>query len=224
MQPSSPASSSAPRPKPRRRIGIAGQRARILEAAAEVFGARGFEHTSVEHVLVSADVSRQTFYRCFRNMNELIEGIQENVTRGLLAAVNVPEGARRADPLGSRMHAFFDYAIELGPVVCELERIAMGPGASGREERDRRFEIGLAVLDAIIREAHGTRLDRATLEGITHACVQLFVDLASRSDDRTERRPRAERAAMALIDAAVISARASERPHEVKRSARKERK
>ncbi|MBB6454824.1 AcrR family transcriptional regulator [Salirhabdus euzebyi] len=54
------------------------RRAKILEAAKEVFIKQGYEHTTMKHVMEAANVSRGGLYQYFSNKEDLYEAILEN--------------------------------------------------------------------------------------------------------------------------------------------------
>ena len=62
-------------------------RLRVLEAARDVFADRGIAGTSVEHLLRAAKVSRRTFYRYFRNKEQVLAGLYALACEVLLTSI-----------------------------------------------------------------------------------------------------------------------------------------
>lgn len=62
-------------------------RSQILAGAGQAFGARGYGDTSVDDILTAADVSRRTFYRFFRNKDDVFEALYEVAASVLLQSV-----------------------------------------------------------------------------------------------------------------------------------------
>jgi len=73
------------------RPGVTQQRRTILDAAVQQFAATGTGATSVAAICKVAGVSRDTFYRCYSNKNELIDTLYESaVSAPMLASVSAP--------------------------------------------------------------------------------------------------------------------------------------
>lgn len=72
-------------------------RARILEGARRAFARAGYAATRVEDILLEAGVSRPTFYRVFRNKDEVYAEISDQaIPQARTARERVLEGAREA--------------------------------------------------------------------------------------------------------------------------------
>ncbi|MEY4756642.1 MAG: hypothetical protein RJA34_1540, partial [Pseudomonadota bacterium] len=54
-------------------------RARLIEAAMEVFATQGVEATVIEDVIAQAGVSRGTFYNYFRTTEAVMSAVQQAV-------------------------------------------------------------------------------------------------------------------------------------------------
>ncbi len=82
-----------PRTKPTR-PGVALQRQAILEAAAAEFTAGGSSAVSVAAICRAAGLSRDTFYRCYDNKEQVIDALYERaVSAPMLASITSPEAA-----------------------------------------------------------------------------------------------------------------------------------
>ncbi len=70
------------------RPGIEQQRAKVLEAAVELFSADGTAAVSISAICKRAGVSRDTYYRCFANKDTLIEHLyQTTVSEHMLTGL-----------------------------------------------------------------------------------------------------------------------------------------
>lgn len=75
--------------KSRNRPGVAQQRKVVAQAAVDLFGSQGSGATSVSDICKSANISRDTFYRCFADKDALISHLYESsVNEHVLAALN----------------------------------------------------------------------------------------------------------------------------------------
>ncbi|MEY2840057.1 MAG: hypothetical protein RJB60_2356 [Pseudomonadota bacterium] len=72
-------------------------RARLIEAAMEVFASKGVDATVIEDLIEQAQVSRGTFYNYFRTTEEVMAAVLQAVGNELLTLVDVAI-ADRADP------------------------------------------------------------------------------------------------------------------------------
>jgi AcrR family transcriptional regulator len=72
-------------------------RARLIEAAMEVFATQGVEATVIEDVIAQAGVSRGTFYNYFRTTEAVMSAVQQAVGNELLSLIDATI-ADRSDP------------------------------------------------------------------------------------------------------------------------------
>ncbi|MFZ1180194.1 MAG: TetR family transcriptional regulator [Herbaspirillum sp.] len=75
-------------------------RARILDAAEQVFYERGVSHTSLADVAKAADVTRGAIYWHFRNKSDLFDAMCERVRLPMETMMEDNAAERVADPLG----------------------------------------------------------------------------------------------------------------------------
>lgn len=77
--------------KARKRPGIARQREVIGQAAVALIGSKGSNATSVSDICQAAQVSRDTYYRCFTDKDALISHLYETAVNEHVLAVLNPE-------------------------------------------------------------------------------------------------------------------------------------
>jgi len=75
-------------------------RNRIIDAAEEVFYARGLAQTSLADVAVAADVTRGAIYWHFKNKADLFEAMSERIRLPMESLMNATSEEYAADPLG----------------------------------------------------------------------------------------------------------------------------
>jgi AcrR family transcriptional regulator len=115
---------------------VQNQRERILSAVGDVVSAAGYADMSVEDVIVTAGVSRRTFYEHFKNKQDAFLAAYDAVLTQLLAAMR--EAIAREETFAARMRAgllsFLDFlAREPGFArLCIVEALAAGPDAIAR--------------------------------------------------------------------------------------------
>ena len=128
------------------------QRERILAAVADVVSAASYGEMTVEGIIVTAGISRRTFYEHFRNKDDAFLAAYDAITTQLvgevLPAVEAADGfaARTAAGLGT----FLDFLASEPAFarMCIVEALAAGPEAIRR----RNDTMG-AFADLIDRNA-----------------------------------------------------------------------
>src|SRR5262249_1543240 len=132
----------------------------ILYAGVRVFSRIGFAATRVEDLLIEAGIARRTFYRHFRNKEEVLAAIYEYATGELIAAVRAP--GKPADPTGALHRAiemYFDYFAQNGALAAILVQQAMQPGSPLGPHRQRFRDQLAALADEAVRATTGERND-----------------------------------------------------------------
>jgi AcrR family transcriptional regulator len=115
------------------------QRGRILAAFAEVVAKRGYQGTTVEHIVKRAGVARVTFYENFENREACLlacfdEALAEVRRRVEVAGAGEPEWPGR---VRAAVAAFLDYVVAEPALArtCLIESMAAGPAAMQRYEQ-----------------------------------------------------------------------------------------
>jgi AcrR family transcriptional regulator len=147
------------------------RRERILLAAIEVFGERGFAATTVKDLIEGASVSRATFYKYFPDKETCLAAAHAEALAWLeeearAAAVGAADWADAVVAVAGRL-------VELLAADPRLARFCAGEwraaGAAGRA----RHEAALAALEAELRKGRAEqppgRLLPASLEALVVA-------------------------------------------------------
>jgi AcrR family transcriptional regulator len=154
--------SQDPSTRPRRVYGgisadqrVAARRERLLEAALDEFGTRGFLATGVKDVCRRAGLTDRYFYESFRDRNELFVAVFDGATARLfevvatavLAAPATAEGQVRA-AIESYVHALADDP--------RIARIVFVEAASAGPEVERHMRVTLRrFADLVATTARG---------------------------------------------------------------------
>ena len=124
------------------------QRTRILAAALEVFGTRGFAETTVQDLIREARVSRATFYAVFSDKEDCFLALYDTAVSWLRGEA-VAAGREEADWAG-RLCAVTERIVSTLAGdrrlarVCAVEAPSAGEAALGRRE-----ELGAEVAEAM---------------------------------------------------------------------------
>ena len=105
---------------------------RISEAAARLFGERGFAATTISDICERADVARQTFFNHFASKQELVEELARRGHDFFLEALETAQ--REGRDTGERIAALFrlihESTVAVGPMhqdlLAEVARVVHG--------------------------------------------------------------------------------------------------
>jgi AcrR family transcriptional regulator len=123
------------------------QRERILAAVADVTAAASYAEMTVEDIIVTAGVSRRTFYEHFKNKDDAFLAAYDEASAELVetvvTAVNAAEDF--ADSCRSGLGTFLDFLANRPALsrMCIVEVLAAGPDAIARRNGAMR---GFAAL------------------------------------------------------------------------------
>jgi AcrR family transcriptional regulator len=142
------------------------QRERILAAVADVSSVAGYAEMSVEDVIVTAGVSRRTFYEHFKNKEDAFLAAYDVVVAQLLAAVQ--SAYDKEEGFAARVRAGLEAFLEFlarEPAfarMCIVEALAAGPDAVAR-----RNSAMAAFADVIEENARvlGTPIEPQPITG-----------------------------------------------------------
>ncbi|OJU84167.1 MAG: hypothetical protein BGO11_14965 [Solirubrobacterales bacterium 70-9] len=145
---------SAPRPLPRgrhqlpREEVVRSQRLRLLTAAAEVCGERGYDATTVATIIAAAGVGRETFYELFEDRRACVLEAHQVLLDDLIARIQIAYAGpgEWVERCRATIAALLDWfaADPLGGRFLLLELPAVGP------EFHARFQAGFDRLVAVI--------------------------------------------------------------------------
>jgi AcrR family transcriptional regulator len=133
---------------------VENQRERILAAVADVTSAAGYRDMTVADVIVTAGVSRRTFYEHFKNKDDAFMAAFDAVLAQLLAVVQEAYRGEEypLDRLRAGLMAFLDF-VSREPAfarMCIVEALAAGPEAVAR--RNAAMAQFAALLDGTAAE------------------------------------------------------------------------
>jgi AcrR family transcriptional regulator len=166
---------------------VENQRERILSAVADVTSVAGYREMSVEDVIVTAGVSRRTFYEHFKNKDDAFLAAYDAVLAQLFSAVQeaFEREERAADRLRAGLAAFLDF-IAREPAfarMCIVEALAAGSEAVSR--RNAAMAAFARIIDENAREL-GTPLHppELTVETIVGGIYEVIYTRVVRGEIR----------------------------------------
>lgn len=174
-------------------------RSGILEAALDLFTARGYEGCGVQEICLAAGITKPTLYHYFGSKRGLLETLLERdyppLERSLAAACDyrgdLPLTLERA------ARCLFDFARDRPSYYRLLLNLYFAPPQSEGHQAGAPRLAGLqtaleGVFTAAVNE-HGNirgdeRLLAATFLGMAHTCIGLYLNGRASLDDETLRR------------------------------------
>ena len=159
----------------------------LITAARELFGAHGYDGTSIDAVLAAAGVARGALYHHFATKTELFDAVLERETIALAVAVGKAARPTREPLAGLRAGCDAFLRLALDPAV---QRITMldAPAVVGWvrwRELDRRYLLG-GIETAIGHLAGDGRVDPSAVEYLSHMILAAVGEAAmfvATSDD-----------------------------------------
>jgi AcrR family transcriptional regulator len=169
-------------------------RAALIEAARELFAARGYGAVATEEIVRAAGVTRGALYHHFAGKTELFEAVYEEVERRLVEQIASSAISSASDPLAA-LHAGAQAFLD----ACEdpaVQRVALvdAPSVLGWERwREIGLRYGFGLVEATLRAAMDAGLiDRQPVRPLAHLLLGAIDEgamlIARAGDDGTTRR------------------------------------
>ena len=154
-------------------------RDRLIAAATELFGERGYDGTSIGAVLESAGVARGALYHHFPSKEALFDAVLERVVAGI--AATTAEAARAADDPLESLRAGCNAWLELA-LDPAVQRIALlDPpvvvGWTRWRELDEQHTLG-GLKRTLQRIADDGRLPEASVDVLAHMVLAAVAEAA----------------------------------------------
>jgi AcrR family transcriptional regulator len=166
---------------------VENQRERILSAVADVTSVAGYRDMTVEDVIVTAGVSRRTFYEHFKSKDDAFLAAFDAALAQLLSTVRAAyeREERAVDRLRAGLAAFLDFLAREPAFarMCLVESLAAGSEAVGR--RNAAMATFARIIDENAREL-GTPLrpPELTAETIVGGIYEVIYTRVVRGDIR----------------------------------------
>lgn len=180
-------------------------RNQILQAAARVFARRGARDAAVEEMLQEAQVSRRTFYRFFRNKDEVLAALYDvscalllDALRGALASAPDPTAA-----LERMVDAYLAFNRSSGALLRVLEAEALRPGSPLEARRAALLEATSLELSERVAQVPGHRVDPWVVYGALVALEGISYRMHAEGPITEERLARARRAMLQILTSTI---------------------
>lgn len=178
----------------------------IYNAAVQLMGERAYADVSVEDILQRANVSRQTFYRFYRNKTELYHVIYAIASEQMVMII---KGVDHSGPLSraekmveSLLTNAFMLAQAGGGVLLVFLREGAKPDSEFAPYRRRVFDALQEDVQAWLKE-QGREIDPLLVKGGFLAVEQLLFDMMAEKSVDEVLRKRYENVARVLLSGII---------------------
>ncbi len=159
----------------KQRPGIPQQRRDIVAAAVSLFAASGTAGVSVSAICKQAGVSRDTFYRCFDNKDQVIDALYSDSVSANMLAVTAASDADFTDPAWLR--PTIDETVDAILAEHEVARFlfleSADPGSHAHEVIEEAFDSVARSMQRWCRARYGQAPSRACFTGLLSAAQWL---------------------------------------------------
>jgi AcrR family transcriptional regulator len=166
------------------------QRRRILDAAADVFAARGFAGASVEQIVSLAGMSRKTFYEHFKDLTDVLLKLHD---RSASLAYRFVEAAVRSEEepiaqIRAGVRAFLGIISEYADLSRVVFREMRAAGPEYEVHRDIVLQRYVSLLFERLTEAYRSDLivrppDELTLYTLVSGLESVAMRYVSRREE-----------------------------------------
>ncbi|MCU0663872.1 MAG: TetR/AcrR family transcriptional regulator [Myxococcota bacterium] len=131
------------------------RRAQILEAAAELFGTKGYHSTSISDIIAKAGIARGTFYLYFENKRAIFEELLDQLMKGIVARIRrVVLGASQPsakEQMLANIHAVVELLSQRRSLLAILLEGAVGLDVGFNEKLASFYEQAIAMVERSLR-------------------------------------------------------------------------
>lgn len=194
------------------------RRARLIAAGLELFGSRGWEHTTIRDICAQAELTERYLYESFGSREDLLVAVFDQLVEEAAQAVlsAVARAPREALPRArAALHAFVAYLTEDPRRVRVMVKEGLGNEALERRRREAIQQFAVLIEQAA-REFFGrqgpSRADMAlTSRALVGATGELLLAWLSGEIEATPERI-VDHCAALFVAVAEVSSESS-RPH-----------
>lgn len=159
----------------KRRPGVPQQRRDIIAAAVTLFAVSGSAAVSVSAICKQAGISRDTFYRCFDNKDQLVEALYSHTVRANMLAITTAQDADFTDQ--QWLHRSIDEVVDAILSEHEVARFlfleSSDPASHAHTVIDSAFDSVARSMQRWCRSRYGHAPSRACFTGLLSAAQWL---------------------------------------------------
>lgn len=161
-----------------------GARARLAEAALELFVERGYDATTVADIAARAGVTERTFFRHFADKREVLFGDPGEYNAVFTDAIAAaPAGAQPIDAAAAALAATGEYFAGRHPYARTRSRVINAHPALQEREQVKRLHLTEAIAAALVARGVPETTAALTAELTSAAFHQAFARWVAADDE-----------------------------------------
>lgn len=166
----------------------------IIDSACSVCCEKGVHGLTVERILKRAGTSRPTFYKFFRNKDEVIDLVSREVNQKLVDSLNRVMRDKKPDEAGLEafVDAYLDWGMEQGAIVGRLYQGMKAENSFISKNRETTVHMIISVCQEAMLRAGKPAPDALLLDAMIYTgeylCNPLFTDSHSKAYYKRVRR------------------------------------
>jgi len=183
----------------------------ILVNSVIVFVERGFNQVTVQDLLDSANISRRTFYKYFRNKIDVLENLYKLSVDIMVLRykADVGQSATVADVARHMVEVFYAYHRDLAPVIRMMQEEALRQDSPLAPHRANAMATVTALVNREIQRITGRPIDALVIRSLFWAMEGSSIELLRDEHHGPERIDHARDVivgiAMAAFDRAIAA-------------------
>lgn len=156
----------------------------IIDAATSVCAIHGFHGTTVELILQEAGVSRPTFYRFFKNKEDVLKRMAVEINQELVNTVSLAVGNAESviEKIEAGVDAYIDWGIRRGEIVRVLYNALFDPAFPIPEIRQNTFRQLIWLFMSELKETDRPAFDPLFIDAIINTVEYLGTSLFTGKD------------------------------------------
>lgn len=157
-------------------------RERLVRATERVIEQQGVRGATVQLVLDEAGISRRTFYRVFRNLEDALVALFDDRVGRFAASMHEVVSAT-SDPLlkvRNAIDTYLDLQVSGGRVIIELQTEAARPESALGPRKDALVETIIRLFDTNVSRITGVDVDPMVYRGLVSGVEGLVHHLEQR--------------------------------------------
>ncbi|WP_027358525.1 TetR/AcrR family transcriptional regulator [Desulforegula conservatrix] len=156
----------------------------IIDAAADVCAVHGFHGTTVELIIQDAGVSRPTFYRFFKNKDDVLKKMAVEINQDLVdTVINAVKKAETViEKIETGVDAYIDWGIRRGEIVRVLYNALFDPAFPIPEIRQNTFRQLTLLFVEELKEADRPAFDPLFIDALINTVEYLGTSLFTGRD------------------------------------------
>jgi AcrR family transcriptional regulator len=190
------------------RIDATATSGKILAAAVDAFAEGGVGATRVEDLLLSAGVSRRTFYQHFADKDAVVHALYELVTHELATMFVAASGGARPprEIVGGALEVYFDLHRTDRPIIRALVLESLRADSPLFAARQRFRAQVTRALDGMFAVAGGRELDPLVAAALVSAVEGISLELLAADELGDPELARARAVLERLVDLVCVHA------------------